>query len=374
MLRSNKNQHQTVQMETRTKGVSWLTVPREAFYVDFLGSLVPGLFTVIFGVAMVILTIATVYGSYFKVVSKDGPGVLNGLIATLILSGGSPYVLAVIAFVSSYIIGTAFFRQDPKKPDSYSAIEVWLNANELERQGLAVQCSAFAGGALQKFDIEKKLFNVFGFQVAYRYLSWKGLLKKFDTQFPYLYMRCYLAARGLHHLTGSIPWCPQMPETAKMRTKMFVNILKIRLGALAGHIGYDTIRNEAHVRLATSVWYAAKTLSRLGFICLLVLAYTFVLRRVSADPRALFLTTAFLLFVMSLCWLLKHHLRTSIHYMRVREVVYVLEAAHLADCLGRDFFTSDLETAQSIPDCRKCPRSNSVRTAALEKSADDARN
>lgn len=337
---------------------SWLSIPRELLYVDFLGSLVPGLFTVILGTVMIVLTVSTISGIMFH---SDGKEVF-GLADYQNFVDKAHYELGVVMLVSAYIIGLAFFRQDPRRPDALSALQIWLASSNRDRRGLAVQKRDWSkvdhdDDAREPEDV---LYHRGGFWRAYLYLWWNERLEDFDTQFPYRYMRCYLAARGLTHLVTDIPWCPKVEGTTGNRTKMLINILKIRLSALAPEFGRDTIRNEAHVRLATSVWYAATTLSRLSLASLLILggvvAVAFLLH-ISFHGMSLFNAVAFLIFVITLCWLMKHQLRKCIHYMRVREVVYVLEAAYLA---GRtyplEFGIEDLLTAEGLEPCKSCDR------------------
>jgi hypothetical protein len=341
---------------------SWLTIPRELLYVDFLGVLVPGLFTVLLGATMIALTSMTAgevaFGAGAKVV---GVGDLFTFLE------GSHYELGVATFVSAYIIGTALFRQDTKHPDFLSALQVWLSAAQDERRGLAAEMERHAPGTRKaelENEIDRKSFAIytrFGFWPAYWYLYRQNRLKDFDAQFPYRYMRCYLAARGLAHLSEYVPWCPRCAGTTNHRTKMFINILKIRLADLAPNFGRDIVRNEAHVRLATSVWYASTTLMALVLVCAFVLgaavAYGHFQHHVTILSEPLYNTIAVLVIVLALGWLMHHQLRKCIHYMRVREVVYVLEATHLATTLAPPKFKiDDLRDRVTLKDCRDCDR------------------
>lgn len=333
---------------------SWLTIPRELLYVDFLGVLVPGLFTVLLGATVIALTAAceVVLGSGASTISI---GALWGIL------GGSHYELGVATFVSAYIIGTALFRQDTKHPDFLSALQVWLSAAPDERQGLAAQMEK---ASEEEAKIDEKSFSIyssFGFWPAYWYLRRHDRLKAFDAQFPYRYMRCYLAARGLAHLSKCIPWCPCNPGTTNHRTKMFINILKIRLADLAPSLGRDIVRNEAHVRLATSVWYASTTLMALVGVCAFVLVaaafYSHFDSNITVPHEPFNNTMAALFIVLALCLLMRHQLRKCIHYMRVREVVYFMEATHLATTpAAPKFQISDLFGHVDLSECCKHKR------------------
>lgn len=345
----------------------WLSIPRDLLYVDFLGVLVPGLFTVILGTTMIALTVLTVRGIFFVSNGADAPAV-GDLLSVL---GGTHYELGIATFVSAYIIGTALFRQDTKVPDYLSALQIWLSATNKDRWGLAVQKEGWSAvqNRGETRDPEDDVYKHFSFSFALQYLKRKGELEKFDTQFPYRHMRCYLAARGLMHLVGYIPWCPDVTDSLSRRSKMYINVLKIRLSNLAPGFGRDVLRNEAHVRLATSVWYAATTLSVLGVMCFVanvvvafVATYFFQLK---LNGAPLYNAIAVLFVIVALCFLMRHQLRKCIHYMRVREVVYVLEAVHLASRETHlNFDVSELAVTHGLGNCAKCNHLCSSSTTA----------
>jgi len=345
-------------------------------YIDLLGSLVPGLFTVILGFAIVLVTASTVY----NLVYRQFVSITQVLISLQALLERIHYEIAVVIVVSSYVIGAIFYRQDPKRPDSLSALYVWLTAKGSDRPGLAVQDRNAKGytDAAKPKCVNVAVWKKWIGRALPRFYIWmwgEGI----DAQFPYLCMRCYLASRGLTHLLNYLPWCPEKPDTLKLRTKMFINILKIRLGASDPRFGRDIVRNEAHVRLATSVWYSAFALSRLGISCLVVLVgcllyqnqtdvhsncipfvFSKCLSYVLRDffPPIMYSPIVFISVVVALCGVMKYELRRCIHYMRVREVVYVLESAHLANSRPFVFGVSDLinkeDSGECVELCRKC--------------------
>jgi hypothetical protein len=155
-----------------------------------------------------------------------------------------------------------------------------------------------------------------------------------DAQFPYLFIGEYLERRGLNHLACYIPWRGQKVETHRRRTKMFINILKIRLKFLIPERCKDIVRNEAHVRLATSVWYASRFLLAASAISLVLLGLALLVPG-TPRPSADFLHVLLLdIGVFALPMYLKQKIEQFLHYMRVREIVYVLETAHFATECG----------------------------------------
>lgn len=273
-------------------------------YIDLLGSLVPGLFTVILGTGMVLLTVCIVY----RLIYNSNISITEKLISIKELLAQIHYEIATITLVSSYVIGTIFFRQDPKYPDKLSALHVWLTAKPHDRPGLSVQDSSKK--IMQKkgcsyIEILRRE-RFFGYLLPRVYLHFKK--NNFDTQFPYSYLRCYLSTRGLTHLVNYVPWCPKKKSTEAYRTKMFINILKIRLTAFGSQFTRDIVRNEAHVRLATSVWYASMTLFRLGLFCMLLIIFLLLIKHDQDQLKYYFTPVVFAFFIIVLCILMKHHL------------------------------------------------------------------
>jgi len=169
-------------------------------------------------------------------------------------------------------------------------------------------------------------------------------------------MRCYLAARGLTHLIQYIPWCPDLKETRGSRTKMFINILKIRLATLGPAFIRDIVRNEAHVRMATSVWYASVTLFRLSVVCAIILAGLYIRFPFVDQGKHYYAPLVFILTVTILCATMKRGLRKCIHYMRVREVVYVLESTSQALKGDKGLSVDDIMANSTSIDCSTCDR------------------
>jgi hypothetical protein len=314
-------------------------------YVDLLGSLVPGLLTVILGSAAIFLAFSTVHAAIFKAspYAEALFSTLKNILTTL------HWEIATVILVSSYVIGAVFFRQDPKKPDAISSLTVWLNAKDDELDGLAVQACKTKHNKKEKIGFWKHL-NIYFF--PHKYIKDNDI----DTQFPYLFFKCYLNARGLNHLIDYIPWCPENEGTKGYRTKMFINILKIRLVALNPDMSRTIIRNEAHVRLATSVWYASTILLFLsGFILLLLGIVRCFNNEIGSN---LFISASFAGVLLLFCLGMQHHLRKCIHYMRVREVIYVLETAYTVDQLSdKSSIFSELLEKSTEHDCKQCPSS-----------------
>ncbi|HWB05366.1 MAG TPA: hypothetical protein VG796_20195 [Verrucomicrobiales bacterium] len=240
-------------------------------------------------------------------------------------------------------------------------------------------------------------------------------------EYPYTHLFEYLTYRGLHHLAAIVPWKGKEGDTPPLRTKFFINALKIHLSFhVPGKCG-QIVRNEGHIRLMSSVWYAARALAGVTVLGLVLVAAR--LWYVSYPQHTGFRTAlAFgACFLMScffrsgagrdaldhagwlhkrrfaeafewicipsmigfLCvraapvskdcvheaaiqvtflagvWLTTRWLRVSIerslHYMRVREILYVLETAWYADHGAGKVLVPKVEKHSDVPELIQSP-------------------
>lgn len=202
--------------------------------------------------------------------------------------------------------------------------------------------------------------------------------KYFVEGYPYKYLRQYLFKRGLYHLLNFVPWCPAVEADTPERSKMIINELKtvIKSGK-NGHYMLDLLRNEGHIRMLTSMWYVMKYLKR---ITILLFILGLVIKLLPADNKIVSNKTNFVAWEItssengamyaesaSVCqkgsqedtnngnnvtkeksiqhahiccaflaagllvfwfWWGKRSIEKSIHYVRIREIVMVLEQAY----------------------------------------------
>lgn len=300
--------------ETSSGRVSILT----DLYIDFLGSLVPGLFTIV-------LAGGVLFASAFVLCqscSSRASSVASGPVATPQSSHKEspdfwlgPYGTTVIALVLAYVMGSVFYRQDPKVPDARSARLIWRKTKSKEdRERLAVQPTS------EHFED----------------------ITPYDAQFPYFFLHEYLTGRGLQHLAQLVPWKGRYPDTWKYRTKMFINLLKIRLQFSVPEKCKEIVRNEAHVRMATSVWYATNWVMVASVVGLAFLLIASVRRLLGGVDHMLLGAFALDLVVLLIAVVMRFKIERFLHYLRVREVVYVLETAHFAMVNGVDLRISEL--------------------------------
>lgn len=311
------------------------------FYVDFLGSLVPGLFAIILAVTALEVSMSAALFSLAAPASTTAGQAKVLSFGQWLDFGLGMYGNAGILLVAAYVLGSVFYRQDPKTPDYRSARHVWRSAKEEDRGRLAVQPRN-----PEAHDIAEE-----------------------DAQFPYFFLKEYLAGRGLGHLAQWVPWSGRDKDSWSRRTKMFINVLKIRLQYLVPERCKDIVRNEAHVRMATSVWYATNWI-----LAAATLSFLFAFAAFVNYPNKLSDTTvtalSYDILVLVFAHILKTKIEKFIHYLRVRETVYVLETADFASRTGCDLCAEDF----GVIICRAAKATSAAqnRPGALTAGVTDA--
>jgi hypothetical protein len=282
------------------------------FLVDGLGGLIPGILFLI-GV-IVVLAPASQAVSSAMAESLDEASLMNSVRSLLQASSNTPSMIWIGAFVCalmlSYFLGLLFYRLDPKTPDRKSFAG-------LAKGGLADQ---------SMHDREKWLRQNYGCD------------NERDCEFPYPYLREYLEHRGHYHLLDLVPWS----DNTSKRSKTHLNRLKIRLKYYCPEKCWPIVRNEAQVRLATSMWYVAVVLMYTSAVGLIVSAAALGLAwaHASSDPALIqspwavarwvfpFVLSPGVVFCVS--WFCKSRVERFVHYQRLHEVFYVLELAYTA--------------------------------------------
>lgn len=218
-------------------------------FLDFLACLVPGF---VFVVTITLFVLGIIFLSSYSIWMWSSSGI-DKLYAFLITTNFFSYYTfhfwftAAIVFIS-FIVGHILYRLNPKTPDYASFLRM--------RKKVITK---------KKENREKDEWVVKrGF----------GVVSK-EVQFPYDNLKRYLEARGFEYLSKYILYDNEITQ----RSKTFINKLKIRIFLAFPGKTHSIIRNEAHIRLASSVWYAAryiiKTSYLCGFILVMILLFTY---------------------------------------------------------------------------------------------------
>jgi len=246
----------------------------------------------------------------------------------------------------SYVVGHFFFRRTPKIPD---IISVWRTKDELIEDVPAVLLHhdiLKKRGVLSRLEEGIELF----LGIVPRIVKEFEKNRKINVHFPYLCIWEYLDNRGLDHLAKMIPWKGKDEQTNRLRTKAFINLLKIRLEFDFPEKCGNITRNEAHIRLMSSVWYMSCYLQRIGMFSFVlglgVLLVAGTCRLPWGEASVLcWPTLVSSAFIIVGTWFMRLIIEKFFHYQRVREIVYVLETAHYAGTYG--LFVS--EKAEKVP-------------------------
>lgn len=278
------------------------------FMVDLLGGLVPGiLYTAGIFLLVTSVGVAVVACSQTPVGSTD---VLERVVSFLQMTKGTPNVIwiGVLIFVLlfSYVVGYSYYRRDTKEPDKASV------RSELKNN-------------THKDDDEWKKRNL-------------ACLGEDDCQFPYPYFYEYLNERGHGHLLKYVKWGGENdPERhPNWRSKTEINRLKIILECNYPSKYRRIIRNEAHVRLATSTWYVVRGICSLSlWYCTPVVAsalFIAIYRNAFESIPQLFewiIPVAIVpIIVFLIARAIKQRCEGFIHYQRLREAFYVFQIYH----------------------------------------------
>ena len=285
------------------KSSTWAAIIRE-FYVDLLGSLVPGLLFTLTAALPVWWSAQFAWGAILAITHASTMTVGEPLKAVEAFR----IEFVCLALVLSYVLGSVFYRRDPKVPDQRSAAYIlWRERKDISRSVIQPR----PGDSVNSREKARSVAMDEG------------------GQFPYSHLGEYLEARGLQHLADIVPWRGNSINSYGLRTKMFINLLKVRIQYAAPNKCSEIVRNEAHVRMMSSVWYAALALQWLCVTLTVVVSCSTVLTRSLKSPD-LWGILSFLVALFLAAFWLKRIIRRFFHYQRVREIVYVLETAFWA--------------------------------------------
>jgi hypothetical protein len=308
------------------------------FLVDFLGGLVPGLLFLLGLVFSILPVILLAFAALLGAPRITfGSFIARGLEATK-LTPNTIWIAGFLVLITiAYVVGHLFYRRGPKVPDQESFRRITKRYLRERRRAkrkkqsrapwwhLRATAEKFGTWRHERSDILheeerdelKRDFGCSSFD---------------DCEFPYPYLDLYLERRGHHHLLPFIRW----KGGSEMRSKTYVNLLKIRLRYHHPEKCSEVIKNEAHVRLSSSTWHVARALRfcSLGAIIALLLPFFVVIFLGSPyyDPwgRAIMAALTMPLSVLFLAWFGRSRIENILHYQRMREVFFVLETAYIA--------------------------------------------
>lgn len=293
----------------------------QGFFVDFLGKLMPGFFFLVFSTTALFPTVYVI----IRQNPEDSCGMVffdNFQKLSAAIDAMWPLIVIGAVFLS-YTFGHLFYRMEIKVPDRVSFL--WLKIKSKftgENPASDFACTTFA-----------------------------------NCEFPYPYIANYLHTRGFDHLIGFVRWkqekrgeaknkiksqpeeLPQDGKT-KWRSRKYVDILKIRIFNAASAnspLVRNIVRNEAHVRLSSSIWYASMYLLLIATLGIVTILFIGSHHENISIPGVLAklcyrgpLMAPVLVMVISLICLIA--VTGFLHGLRIRELFYILEIAYDLYC------------------------------------------
>ncbi|MBN2509034.1 MAG: hypothetical protein JXB03_02115 [Spirochaetales bacterium] len=306
--------------------------------VDFFGCLIPGFVYIMF--------LFLIFFAPAAISHSLSPFALP--VAGAALERFMPLFITFL-FLLSYIFGHFFYRLDPKKPDKES---YWFVRDQLmntgpfrefynhKKQCFCVECDQGKKGECEDYQYCDRIHLKKSELVKMRNLySYK---RKLNVEYPYDHLSAYLKERGFSELIQLIPWNAQ---NHSKRSKHFINSLKIRISINSPNNYSAIARNEAHIRLMSSVWYMMKTLQKACVLSAFLIALIISVKQnslgilsglASKDAYAFLLVSPGLFWIAF--WYMVRKVKQFYHYQRIREIVFVLETAYFLHSTGVNIF------------------------------------
>lgn len=288
----------------------------EEFLVDLLGGLIPG---VMFFCAATAILVPVLHATLRQFGTANHADLEGAVLAAIAATSNTPsaiwLALFVIALLLCYVVGHIFYRHDPNVPDRRSFR--WLARYRRYRRPPGQWGSPWKL-VLTPWELDDS--DLLREELACSTAD--------ECQFPYPHYDKYLRKRGLDHL---LPWA-QWTDCPDHRSKNYINRLKITLRHNCPDKCGSIIRNEAHVRLASTTWYVCGWLVGLSTVAIAWLL--FLAWRAPAGPAAagpeLLPAGVFCCAVLAPSIYARVSILRFLHYQRMREVYHVLETAMVA--------------------------------------------
>ncbi|WP_028857476.1 hypothetical protein [Psychrilyobacter atlanticus] len=312
-----------------------IKIKKESFYIPFREHLVDIFGTLVPGILFLNFTIFTLAWPIWAILAEfDDKRLMTYEIAKRIIKFTKFFKseIGIVLIIISYAFGRIFFRLNKDKVDEdsyrYIARKKLLNKETLENWVVRKK------GEVSENWIVRKIKEISEYWVI---RSTKNESPICD--YPYYYLYEYLESKGMSHLTKFVPWRGEDEETYKYRATHRINAIKIRLMYYEPYSFTYIFRNEAHIRMMSSIWYVMTYILRLGLI--LIIISIILLLYFPIDPsylvtrRIIPILTSFIMLVLA--FIIKRAIKKIYHFMRVREIVLILEGAYIASIENPDF-------------------------------------
>lgn len=267
--------------------------------IPFLGSLVPGTYLWMGILFSIIPPLSLLIGA-FTINDSGASFNLLSYLSTIIqnIKSGSWILFLVI----SYVLGAIVSKQDPKITDQKSFKRI---AGQISSEG-----------------------NEMGNDLA--------CTSPENCEYPYPNLYDYMKKRGFGHLLKLITW----KENPDLKSKAYINRLKLDIELNSPDAYRTIVRNEAHIRLTNTVWHSSILIRYCCLFGIVFVFISFILSILSSAPNKPFHTIlryslssiAFPLFTLLISEYVRRNIEKVFHYQRLRELFYILETYDTIFC------------------------------------------
>ena len=342
----------------------------QKFYIEFMGSFIPG---------FVFLSLVTITGAFFcNVFFKFTFDKYFDKLSYVL----SNWYAITFSLVFAYIVGAVLHRKTPKRPDRIASFRQYCMSNSKERKYLAVQYSAeppfsFLGfckyhikqrvlkNAVNKVENqqpetkaankvenqqpETKATNGFGAQIL-NYILFNLFKETYleaiypNAGYPYPNLVNYLEHRKKGNLAKYVTW-PDKAGKLEAKSKLAINDFKAFITQFGSEKQQSGLaRHEGHIRLLTSIWYGMLYLKRVLLLITFVWVAGVLLQK-NIPSRMSFiifhdfsysLIVGLLTMITAVSWI-KSGIESSLHYVRTREVVLILESVFIIEHMNTNY-------------------------------------
>jgi hypothetical protein len=255
-----------------------------------------------------------------------------------------PLFVDIAVLFLAFLAGLIFSRLDINTPDRLS----------VQRRAKCLWWD-YQRDKDKHLGILKRITGAFSWflTIAWNYLFWMKLFDDFpqqeevknlfinklmctckaDCEYPYHYLKTYLKIRGYGGLAEMVPWnAPSSPDEVRKNTKRsrdFITLLKFRNCYYQRDAQMRHAHTEAIIRLLSSVWWAARIITWVSIISVVImicddfdnldnLDISFLLSIIPPLP----------MLALAIAVFLRWGIINQFHDLRMREVLQVLAVAY----------------------------------------------
>jgi hypothetical protein len=250
--------------------------------VDIFGAFIPGFAFVLLAISMLGLASNLLYEVVSSLVeNRNSIASWNETGKTLVTNSAAAFLGIVFVMVLSYLIGLFAMRCPVRRVDRIS----WWRT-----YGRGLSCVGISDEKLQtimRSEAPENWINT-ALAAAHAHKSKKHIAEAAEKLeelyhaaarthgecfFPYSNLKSSLASKRLTELEKMVPWSADDKSTLPFCCVDFVDLMKLRIRTYFPAAFVELAKQEASVRILSSAWYLARSLSWLALILGLVIVF-----------------------------------------------------------------------------------------------------